>query len=130
MVQLHGDEPPAVSKSIELPVIKALRLRRNDTHTLGLIESHPADYLLVEPYVEGKYGGTGKVADWQLAGELVASYPNRRFFLAGGLNPENVGDAIRVVRPYAVDASSGVETRPGIKDPAKIKAFTEVVKSL
>ena len=73
---------------------------------------------------QGQYGGTGTTANWHLA---RAAAQSQRIILAGGLSPENVGEAIRVVRPYAVDVTTGVESRPGRKDPAKLRAFFEAV---
>ena len=136
-IQLHGDESPAecfrLRKRLGLPVIKALRLRRpteaNDPDPVALVDSYDVDYLLIEPYVEGQYGGTGQTADWELAAELVSRFADRRFFLAGGLNPDNVGAALEIVRPFAVDASSGLEAARRIKDHEKIERFAEVVKS-
>jgi len=90
----------------------------------------PVQFLVVDAAVQGKLGGTGVTLDWKrLAGALKQeeeSFP--KIILAGGLNPDNVGEAIRIVRPYAVDVSSGIESgTPGIKDPGKMKAFVEAV---
>ena len=128
MLQLHGDESPQdcsrCARELGLPVIKALRLRRAGA---GELVERYADCgsLLVEPYVEGAYGGTGRQADWELAAELVAAYPGLRFFLAGGLGPDNVAAAVAKVHPYAVDASSDLERAPGIKDPEKIGRYVK-----
>jgi len=79
---------------------------------------------LIDAAHPGQYGGTGTTANWHLARTTAQAH---RVILAGGLSPENVGEAIRVVRPYAVDVTSGVESRPGRKDPAKMRAFFDEV---
>jgi phosphoribosylanthranilate isomerase len=84
----------------------------------------PKCILLLDTGVKGKYGGTGKTFDWALAGDLAARFP---VILAGGLTPENVGEAIKTVSPWGVDVSSGVET-DGVKDIGKIKAFIKAVR--
>ena len=75
------------------------------------------------------YGGTGKKLDWGLAGDFVAVSKHLKVILAGGLNPDNVGEAVELVRPYAVDASSGLESSPGVKDHAKVRAFVDNARS-
>ncbi len=82
--------------------------------------------VLLDPYVEGTYGGTGKTLDWHVASRVAKQTPT---VLAGGLTPKNVGDAVRVVRPWAVDVSSGVETE-GAKDIDKIRAFIAAAKEV
>lgn len=126
LIQLHGDESPAFCRGFDLPVIKALRLK--DEGILDLIPSYETEIILLEPCVAGKYGGTGKQADWSLAARVVKTFPDRHFMLAGGLTPENVLSACRRVRPYALDVNSGLETAPGIKSPEKVKQLFEVVK--
>lgn len=125
-IQLHGDEEPEYCRGFKMPVIKALRLR--DRTVFDLVPRYPTPYILLEPHVPGKRGGTGVQADWQLAAELVRTSPDKRFFLAGGLGPENVLSAVQIVRPFAVDASSSLESSPGIKDPQKTKKFFEAVR--
>jgi phosphoribosylanthranilate isomerase len=127
VLQLHGDEDPEYCARFELPVIKALRIR--DRGIFELVDSYQTPYILLEPYVRGKHGGTGVRADWQLAAELVQAFPDKRFLLAGGLGPENVQAAVTTVRPFAVDASSALESRPGIKDQQKMKAFIETARN-
>jgi len=80
----------------------------------------PGEAVLVDSISDGRHGGTGRRCDWQLAALLAAQ---RATVLAGGLNPENVAEAVRQVRPFAVDVASGVEVAPGIKDHNKIRAF-------
>lgn len=128
-VQLHGDEDAAfiarLRSQCPIDVIKAVRLRPNveiDHRDLAA-----ASALLIDSYSENVYGGSGKTADWTAAYELgvIAAKPT---FLAGGLTPENMADAVRAVRPYAVDVASGVESSPGIKDHAKVAAFIKAAK--
>ncbi len=132
MVQLHGDESPEYCRRIGeqtgLPVIKVLRA--GGEQVLAEIPRFETGYLLLEPCVPGQYGGTGQQADWPLAARIVAAFPGRRFFLAGGLNPENACLAARTVQPYGLDASSGLEDAPGIKNPHKIIQFIEEVRAL
>ena len=127
MLQLHGDEDPDFCSQFELPVIKALRIL--DRGIFDLVRGYDTPYILLEPYLPGKYGGTGVQANWQLASELVSTFPEKRFFLAGGLGPGNVKAALSAVRPFAVDASSALENRPGIKDHQKMKSFIKAVRS-
>ncbi|MBI4199429.1 MAG: phosphoribosylanthranilate isomerase [Chloroflexi bacterium] len=123
MAQLSGHEPLEYCQGVARPTIKAVHVDATDDlarlHAL-LAELEQAGILpLLEPQVAGSYGGTGQMVDWGLARELAASH---RFLLAGGLTPENVARAIREVRPWGVDVSSGVETN-GVKDLQKIGAF-------
>ncbi|UCF97477.1 MAG: phosphoribosylanthranilate isomerase [Spirochaetaceae bacterium] len=127
MLQLHGDEDPEFCTHFELPVIKALRIR--DRGIFELVDRYSTPYILLEPYVGGRYGGTGVQANWKLAAELVLNFPQRRFFLAGGLGAENVLAAISTVQPFAVDASSALESSPGVKDRQKLKTFIEAVRN-
>ena len=83
------------------------------------------DTVLLDAHDPVRHGGTGRTVDWTRARAIAAK---RRIVLAGGLTPENVGDAIRTVKPYAVDVASGVETEPGIKDPLKLRAFIDAVR--
>jgi indole-3-glycerol phosphate synthase/phosphoribosylanthranilate isomerase/anthranilate synthase/indole-3-glycerol phosphate synthase/phosphoribosylanthranilate isomerase len=119
-VQLHGDESPEFCARIHRPVIKALRL--NEKSHPHLIETylHTVWRILLDT-PSAKWGGSGKTHDWALARFIAQQTP---LFLAGGLTPENVGEAIRQVHPWGVDVSSGVETH-GNKDIKKIQAFVE-----
>lgn len=130
-VQLHGAEPPTLVAALSMPAIKVLRPRGDQTarDVLATIEEYvaagrPPVGFLLDGFEEGMMGGTGARADWQLAAEVNASRP---IVLAGGLDPENVAEAIRQVRPIAVDVSSGVETA-GTKDPARIEAFVQAAR--
>ncbi len=117
-VQLHGDEQPDACRIEPLSVIKALRVR--DAASLEGASAYPVAALLLDAWCEENYGGTGKSFDWQLAKRLTGKQP---LILAGGLTPENVLDAVRQVKPYAVDVSSGVEIAPGRKDQQKVAEF-------
>jgi len=125
MVQLHGSELPELAASLEgVRVIKAVRVaRKND---LQVLRDFPAFAFLLDAKVEGLRGGTGRTFDWNLA---RAAAEHSRVLLAGGLTPDNVADAVRVVRPWGVDTASGVEARPGIKDETKMKHFVANAKS-
>ncbi|HTZ34280.1 MAG TPA: phosphoribosylanthranilate isomerase [Methylomirabilota bacterium] len=123
--QLHGDEPARVVERVaeHMPVIKALRLGQA-AEAPDFAKYRAASAFLLDAAVSGHYGGTGTTGNWHSARSAAQT---QRILLAGGLTPENVGEAIRIVRPYAVDVASGVEARPGKKDPAKMKAFFEEV---
>lgn len=126
-VQLHGDETPAYCESLELPILRGIRLRNRGSF-LAMAEYRGRAGVrgfVVDAFSESDYGGTGKTADWDLAAEAAQAAP---ILLAGGLMPENVREAIQKVKPYGVDVSSGVEARPGKKDPAKIHAFIAAAK--
>jgi phosphoribosylanthranilate isomerase len=122
-LQFHGRETPAYCKKFTQKVIKAFRIRNvADLKALSLYE---ADAFLLDSYHESLPGGTGKTFDWNLA---VEAKRYGKIILSGGLNPENVFSAVQQVGPYAVDVSSGVETSPGRKDPARLKAFIGEVR--
>jgi phosphoribosylanthranilate isomerase len=121
-IQLHGSEPPALSAdlaSTQAKVIKAFRIK--DAATLNEIGNYRASAYLLDSYVPGQLGGTGARFNWDLA--LKAGRFETPIILAGGLDPENVTDAVSKVAPYGVDVSSGVETIPGKKDPEKVRLF-------
>jgi len=123
--QLHGDETPQVVEAVSrrLPVIKALGLGQGSTAP-DFSRYRSAAAFLLDSATTGQYGGSGTTGNWHLARTAAQS---QRIILAGGLTPENVGEAIRIVRPYAVDVTSGVEARPGKKDPAKLRSFFDEV---
>ena len=124
-VQLHGDEAPKLVGEIakKVPVIKALHVAKGSVPPPFAKYRAATAFLLDAPH-SGQYGGTGKTADW---GAAHIGAKSHRILLAGGLTPENVAEAILAVRPYAVDVTSGVESKPGKKDPAKLRAFFEAV---
>ena len=123
--QLHGDELPQVVERVAriLPVIKALRIGQGSSAP-EFSRFRAASAFLLDTPMAGHYGGTGTTGNWHAARTAAQT---QRIILAGGLTPENVGEAIRIVRPYAVDVASGVEARPGKKDPAKLRTFFEEV---
>ncbi|HHT9132702.1 MAG TPA: phosphoribosylanthranilate isomerase [Candidatus Tripitaka californicus] len=124
-VQLHGSETPGYVRDVmgQFWAIKAIRVRtRRDLTRLGRYEAHA---FLLDSYVRERLGGTGKPFPWELAREARQL---GTIILAGGLNPENVQTAIRTVRPYAVDVSSGVESSPGKKDRQLVREFIQAVK--
>ena len=127
MVQLHGDEGPAfcaeAARRTGCKVIKAVRVRsRADLQSLS---AYATDFHLLDSYIAGRPGGTGETFAWEIAQAHRGSVP---VILSGGLNADNVADGITAVRPYAVDVASGVELRPGVKDPDKLEAFAEAVR--
>ncbi|MFN3476946.1 MAG: phosphoribosylanthranilate isomerase [Candidatus Methylomirabilales bacterium] len=124
LVQLHGDERPEDCKALRIPFIKAFRVK--GTGDLALLPRYPeAKAYLLDPFIPGKLGGTGQTLNWELA---VKAKAYGRIILAGGLTPETVAEAVRIVKPYAVDVSSGVEASPGRKDPEKVRRFIKQAK--
>lgn len=128
MIQLHGDEGPEYCEDAlnftSLNIIKAFRVSRD--FDVGLIRDYEVDSILVDAFVAGVYGGTGHLPELDTARLIAEQHP--RVYLAGGLNPTNVAEAVRQVHPFAVDVASGVESSPGKKDPNKLKAFIEAAK--
>ena len=123
LLQFHGDESPAFCDQFALPYIKVLRMRDN-VNVVAFAQEYPnAAGILLDTYHE-KGGGTGQTFDWSLIPEDVPL----PLILAGGLNPENVASAVEIVKPYAVDVSSGVESEPAIKDHKKIEQFIKEVQ--
>ena len=130
-VQLSGDEPWDYLRDIERPVIKAVRVRKQQGSedvlaelALGYQIRGPDFVCLLDSQVEGSYGGSGKAFDWRVAREAAERFP---VIIAGGLSAENVGQAMRLTRPWGVDVSSGVESQ-GVKDISKINAFIAAVR--
>lgn len=126
LLQFHGEETSEFCTQFGLMSIKAQRMR--DVESLKTLEKFNTDALLLDAYSPGSRGGTGATFNWDLA--IAAQKLGKPIFLAGGLTPENVADAVRQVRPFAVDVSSGVESAPGKKDPAKVRAFIQAVRSV
>jgi phosphoribosylanthranilate isomerase len=126
VVQLHGDESPGAYLDIGVRVIKAVALDAADSVERAL--RYPPDVsLLVDASDRDRRGGTGRLANWDRAAQLAAERP---ILLAGGLTADNVAAAIRHVRPWAVDVSSGVESAPGIKDPERVKTFFAAIQTV
>jgi len=125
-VQFHGDEASADVQNWPCLTIKALRVP--DDSPLPDWLQFPVNYLLLDTHKPGRYGGTGERFSWQRLTALPLDCRNR-LILAGGLTPENVTEAVRAVRPWAVDVASGVESAPGRKDPDKVRAFISNAKT-
>ena len=128
LVQLHGDEGPAycaeIARRTGCRVIKAMPVRsRADVQALRAFHT---DFHLLDTGRPGRRGGTGETWDWSLAQGGAGDVP---FLLAGGLTPENVGDAIAEARPWGVDVSSGVESSPGVKDAERVRAFAAALEA-
>ena len=122
-VQLHGDESPAFCAALgSIKTIKAVRVGQD--FDLAIIQSYPVSMVLLDSSIQGSYGGTGQRFDWRIA---IEAKRLARIILAGGLNTENVWEAITHVRPAAIDVCSGVEAEPGRKDFDKLRNFMAVV---
>ena len=121
-LQFHGEEDAAYCRGWELKVIKAFRLK--EKVSLAALHDFPADFYLLDSWSEG-YGGSGAQFPW----EWLDGVDTAKLILSGGLRVDNVAQAIRRVRPYAVDVCSGVEARPGVKDHGKLKEFIATAKS-
>ena len=128
LIQLHGDEGPAycreVARRTGARVIKAARVR--DAASVRDLTAFHTDFHLLDADVPGLRGGTGQTFAWELAGHHRGPVP---LILAGGLNPDNVAEAVGVASPFAVDTASGTEASPGRKDPAKLTAFFRAVRA-
>jgi phosphoribosylanthranilate isomerase len=122
-VQLHGDETPELCAAVKVPVVKGIRVR--DSHALAALAAYEVSAFLLDSATPG-YGGSGTPFDWSLAAEAAASVP---LWLAGGLTPYNVAEAVRRVCPRGVDVASGVESAPGVKDLARVEAFIRNAKA-
>jgi phosphoribosylanthranilate isomerase len=122
-VQLHGDEPATMLDALLPHAYKAVRVR--DQQSIEQAHSFAGEHILLDAYVPGEPGGTGKTFRWELARELASQ---RKVTLAGGLHPDNVASAIEAVKPFCVDVASGVESKPGIKDLGAVRAFIAAAK--
>ncbi len=124
ILQLHGDETPEYCRALaEWTLIKAVRI--GESGPASALEEYPVQAFLLDAKDDVLFGGTGKPFDWNLVNGLKRTRP---IILAGGLRPDNVREAIRIVTPYAVDVCSGVECAPGKKDAAKLKQFMDEVR--
>ncbi|MEQ1532574.1 MAG: phosphoribosylanthranilate isomerase [Sideroxydans sp.] len=126
VLQFHGEESPAFCEQFGKPYLKAIRVKAGVNLVECATEFSGAQGLLLDAFVEGTQGGTGESFDWALIPQNLAL----PVILSGGLNAGNVAAAIKQVRPYAVDVSSGVEAAKGIKDAAKVAAFIQEVKQI
>jgi phosphoribosylanthranilate isomerase len=132
-VQIHGDLLDASAFREKLPdtsLIVAVSANPIEALEVASKASKASDAILLDTFARGRYGGTGIVNDWELSKRVRQAIHPKPLILAGGLDPDNVREAVRVVRPYAVDVSSGVELQSGIKDPSKIIAFIKEAKEL
>ncbi|MBN2503694.1 MAG: phosphoribosylanthranilate isomerase [Anaerolineales bacterium] len=125
LAQLSGDEPPETLTALGKRAFKALR-PQDPAELNELIAALPsrqnAPAFLLDSHHKGSFGGSGQTGDWELAARIAKSYP---ILLAGGLNPDNVAEAIRVVQPWGVDVASGVESQRGVKDSQRIVNFIQ-----
>ena len=124
LAQLSGDEPWDICGKLSRPVLKAVKVRDGTSVEDIIAGLRPGAVPLLDTHAEGALGGSGRAFDWAVAAAVARRFP---LVLAGGLTPENVGEAVRRVRPWAVDVSSGVETN-GVKDVEKICAFIAAVR--
>jgi phosphoribosylanthranilate isomerase len=124
-VQLHGDESPELLAALLPHAFKAIAVR--DAESVQQAERFCGEHILLDAFVPGQAGGTGRVFRWELAAPLAQ---RRKVTLAGGLHPDNVAQAVARVRPFCVDVASGVERSPGRKDPDKVRAFVAAAKGL
>ncbi len=128
-LQFHGDESSETIQSWMsrgIPCLRAMAL--HDQADFPLVSQQAAKAILLDAFQPGVYGGTGQVADWPLAALAVSRFPEKQIILAGGLTVRNVAEAVKVVSPAAVDAASGVESAPGIKDSALVREFVRLAK--
>lgn len=124
VAQLHGDETPEFCNSIPFGSIKVIRVKNKSDFIQ--VAHYPDQAILFDTYSDEEYGGTGRSFDWAVLKDLPI---NTNIILSGGLNSENVVEAVKIVGPYAVDTSSGVEAEPGKKDHKKIQEFIEAIKN-
>jgi phosphoribosylanthranilate isomerase len=124
-IQLHGSETIDYCNAVPFPVIKALGLRPGFDVTI--LEKYPVAGILLDTWSNGLQGGSGVCGDWTIARHVADRYG--RIILAGGLGPSNLEAALSAVQPYGVDVNSGVEIRPGVKNPHKIRDAVRIVKN-
>jgi phosphoribosylanthranilate isomerase len=138
VIQLHGNEPPEFlgQLSRDFDVIRARRLDErgmiaiiDDIEACRKVAGAGPVAILIDAAAAGQFGGTGRTLDWRLLANHKTWPANLPLILAGGLSPENVAEAIRIVRPHAVDVASGVESSPGKKDPAKMRDFVAAARA-
>lgn len=123
LLQFHGEEPPELCAGVGMPYVKGVRVRTRDDVVQAAARYPDARALLLDAHHDVLWGGTGASFDWRVVPDDV----DHPIVLAGGLTPDNVAGAIRLVRPFAVDVSGGVESAPGEKDPERMERFvTEV----
>ena len=123
MIQLHGDESSNFCNQFEVPIFKAVRIKNEAS--LSVMDQYNVAGILLDTFSNKQYGGTGKTFDWSLINEQI----DTPIILSGGLNPDNILDAIDSVKPAAIDVNSGVELSPGKKDHQKINLLFEKLKN-
>ena len=136
VIQLHGDESPEkVAAMPPVPLVLAKRMSADGLDAIasdiGQVESagRLPEAVLIDALIPGQYGGTGQTVTWSDLIGFRERLGHTRLILAGGLTPENVAEAIRMVQPDGVDVASGVESSPGVKDPVKVKLFVEAARA-
>ncbi len=122
-IQFHGDENAADLAGYTQPVIKAFRV--SSEFDVQQLKKFPTKMFLLDTFVDGMHGGTGKTFDWAIA---IEAKQYGEIILSGGLNPDNVANAIATVQPYAIDVNSGVESSPGKKDGSKLKELFSALR--
>ncbi|MDE0570034.1 MAG: phosphoribosylanthranilate isomerase [Verrucomicrobiales bacterium] len=129
VAQFHGDESSSYCEAIseKFKVIRAVGVK--DAKSLAALSSSNIGTILLDAYCPDKYGGTGHSFEWNIGERFVKENPQTHVILAGGLDPSNVSDAIKSVRPSAVDVASGVENDIGFKDPDSIRKFISAIKN-
>ena len=123
LVQLHGDEAPGFCTGLPFKAVKVIRVK--GPSDIERVELYPQEAILFDKYSDAEYGGTGESFSWDLISGLKT---NKKIILSGGLTPENVGEAVKQVSPYAVDVSTGVEDSPGKKNEDKMRKFIQAVR--
>jgi len=124
-VQLHGEESPKYCRALN-PVIKNFSV--STSFDIDQISAYEVDAIMLDTKDNRLHGGTGRVFDWSIAQQVSRIFP--KLFLAGGLSPENVREAIEMVQPYAVDACSSLEDKPGIKNHERMRIIVNAVRSV
>jgi phosphoribosylanthranilate isomerase len=125
-LQLHGDESPDFCRQLDAQVIKTFAV--SDDFDPNVMAQYEVDAIMLDTKHNKLRGGTGRVFDWSIARAVSKVFP--KLYLAGGLGPENVAEAIEMVHPFAVDACSGLEERPGLKNHERVRAFVAAVRSV
>jgi phosphoribosylanthranilate isomerase len=133
-IQIHGKkylEASEIREKIkDIHLIKTIYVKTSSLNEATIEDSKIFDAILLDSFTKNQLGGTGRVHDWTLSRQIKEAVAPTPVILAGGLKPENVKEAVLKVQPYAVDVASGVELRPGIKDPEKVRAFVENAKEI
>jgi phosphoribosylanthranilate isomerase len=124
-VQLHGSEPPQLCEELSTAIIKAFPV--GPDFDLAVLGTYPVSGYLLDTWSDSLAGGTGRSFDWSIAKQ--ATHYHHNIILAGGLGPTNIAEALETVQPYAVEFNSGVEIKPGIKNPRKMRDAVEIVKN-